>query len=57
MAQDGKVIIMAKIFSVILTLAAYTDTTLGVELRTMMTRPVGAFDPELAAYIVWLIHF
>ncbi len=48
---------MAKIFSTIVTLAAYTDSALGVQLRAAMVRPVGAIDPELAAYIVWFLHF
>ena len=45
-----------KIVSVILTLAAYTDTSIGFMLRGIMVRPVGAFDPELANYILWFAH-
>ena len=57
MAQDGKGTIMAKIFSTVLTLAAYTDTAAGFQLRLAMMRPVGAFDPELAALIALVLHF
>ena len=46
-----------KIVSVMLTLAAYTDSHIGFTLRGFMVRPLGAFDPELANYILWFAHF
>ena len=45
-----------KIISAIITLLAYTDTRLGFALRGIMVRPIGAFDPELADYIIWFAH-
>ncbi len=48
---------MAKIISAAFTLAAYSDTHAGFVLRGLMVRPVGFFDPELAAYIAAMLHF
>ena len=47
---------MEKIFPLALTLAAYSDTTIGLWLRLQMVKPVAFFDPGLAAYIAVLVH-
>lgn len=43
--------------NLVLTLAAYTDTTIGIILRSFMTSPIGKFDILLMAYIVEFAHF
>ncbi len=48
---------MAKILSLLATLAAYSDTYLGVWLRGKMTMPVHLVDSDLAAYITYAVHF
>lgn len=48
---------MAKILSLIATLVAYSDTSLGVWLRGKMILPVHLVDSDLAAYIVYAVHF
>ena len=48
---------MTKILGLALTLAAYSDTALGLWLRIVMTAPVGAVDAPLAMYIVENLHF
>lgn len=48
---------MEKIIGLIATLVAYSDTYLGFVLRSKMVQPIGAFDPELAAYIAAMFHF
>ncbi len=40
-----------------ITLAAYTDTAMGLYLRMMMVELVHYVDPELAIYIVTELHF
>ena len=48
---------MAKILSLALTLAAYSDTYAGFWLRWQMVKPIRVFDPDLAAYIAYAVHF
>lgn len=43
--------------TVVLNLAAWTDTAMGIELRILMTWPVQKLDVTLAAYIVEFVHF
>lgn len=48
---------MEKMFSLALTLTAYSDTFAGMWLRLQMVRPVRHFDPGLADYIVLFLRF
>ncbi len=48
---------MTKILSLAFTLAAYTDTVLGLEMRAMMVMPISHVDAGLAAYIALNLHF
>ena len=43
--------------TLVLNLAAWSDTAMGIELRIWMVLPVQKFDIGLAAYIVEYMHF
>ncbi len=45
------------LFSLAVTLAAYTDTLVGLRLRSAMVELVDLVDPDLAAYVVFDLHF
>ncbi len=48
---------MEKILSLAATLVAYTDTLLGLTLRSIMVTPITYFDADLASYIAFTLHF
>ncbi len=41
----------------VITLAAYTDTTMGIVLRSIMAGPIGQFDVGLMIDFIEYVHF
>ncbi len=48
---------MTNLFSLAVTVAAYTNTEVGYVLRSIMLSPVEYFDAPLAMLIVQHLHF